>query len=383
MKKKIIYTLWLIIIFPFLAKSQNLPKDTLYGNIKRIREKVIFLTEIENPQLLYYDDYGHSGFMGPESTIGRFHNTWYSSNFCYYLNYEKLFNKKRKIIKETWFGKKDDFIDSYRYLYDKKDRLISTIDSSDIYSVGTKNHYFEEYGEIIDENIIYEDVKNNIFSHGFIKYKKGKVILKKHYDESGAVYESKNIYNDIGKLEYTMYKNPNSWKKLDGDSWGYGVHDSIGVTYKSLINEYDERNRLIKTKIFDLYSSDNNHDPVQTSQTIYVYQGNNLITQINSSKGANGLTYYNYRYDKNNKLIGNYCCAEDIANSKIIKKYKYDGDKIIKLTYSEESSETKKMIAHNISFSYTYDKNNNWIEILKTVDGRDLYKWIREIEYYE
>jgi hypothetical protein len=65
MKKKII----LIFIFLFvtsIAKSQTFPKDSLYGNVKRIREKVIFLTEIENLQLLYYDDYGHSGFMGPE-----------------------------------------------------------------------------------------------------------------------------------------------------------------------------------------------------------------------------------------------------------------------------------------------------------------------------
>ena len=62
MKEKLLYTL--IIIFGInTLRSQYLPKDTLYGKVKEIREKVIFLTEIENPQLLYYDDYGHSGFM--------------------------------------------------------------------------------------------------------------------------------------------------------------------------------------------------------------------------------------------------------------------------------------------------------------------------------
>ncbi|MBB1194595.1 hypothetical protein DNC80_13070 [Flavobacterium sp. SOK18b] len=382
MKEKTTYFLLFIFLIPFLVISQNLPKDTIYGNIKRIREKVIFLTEKENPQLLYYTDYGHSGFMGPKSTISRFFNTWYSSNLCYYLNYERQFDKKGRIIKDVWFGKKDDFMDSYRYLYDEKNRLISTIDSS-AHSTDTENHYFKEYGETVDENIIYENLELNIFSHNYKKYKKGIVMVRKNFDENGKIDEYINHYNKSGKLEYTIYKNPNSWKKLEGNSWGYGVQDSIGVTYKSLINEYDESDRLIKTQIFDLYSDDKHEKPIQTSQSSYVYEGNNLITKINSSKGYGRLTYANYRYDSSSKLLESYCCEENISNSKIIKKYTYNGDKIIKLTYSEESFETKKMVKNKISFSYKYDKNNNWIEIIKTVDGKDLYKWKRDIEYYQ
>ncbi|HEX7868569.1 MAG TPA: hypothetical protein VF455_00505, partial [Chryseobacterium sp.] len=70
----------LLIILGTNIKSQYLPEDSLRGNVKRIREKVIFLTEIENPQLLYYDDYGHSGFNGSEATISRFRDTWFTSN---------------------------------------------------------------------------------------------------------------------------------------------------------------------------------------------------------------------------------------------------------------------------------------------------------------
>jgi hypothetical protein len=382
MKEKTTYFLLLIVLIPLLVKSQNLPKDTIYGNIKRIREKVIFLTEIENPQLLYYNDYGHSGFMGPESTISRFFNTWYSSYFCYYLNYERQFDKKRKIIKDIWFGKEDNFMNSYRYLYDKKDRLISTIDSSE-YSIATRNHYFEEYGETIVENIIYENIKSNIFSHNYKKYKNGKLIVIKNIDENGTIDEYINHYNQSGKLEHTIRKNPNSWKKLEGNSWGYGVQDSIGVTYKSLINEYDKSNRLIKATIFDLYSDENHKSPVQTSETVFKYQGNNIITQINSSKGYNRLTYTNYNYDKDNKLIENYCCEENKVNSRNSKAYAYNGDKIIAIIYSEKSFETKKVTTYKVSFSYKYDENNNWIEIIKTVDGKDLYKWKREIEYYK
>jgi hypothetical protein len=124
MKQKTTYFILLLLLIPFLVLSQDLKKDTIYGNIKRIREKVVFLTEIENPQLLYYNDYGHSGFMGPESTISRFYKTWYTSNFCYYINYERFYNPNRKITKENWYGKKDNFMNSYRYVYDKKERLI-------------------------------------------------------------------------------------------------------------------------------------------------------------------------------------------------------------------------------------------------------------------
>ncbi|WKL43586.1 hypothetical protein [Flavobacterium sp. ZE23DGlu08] len=379
MKKKII----LIFIFLFvtsIAKSQTFPKDSLYGNVKRIREKVIFLTEIENLQLLYYDDYGHSGFMGPESTISRFHDTWYSSNFCYYLNYERFFNPNRKIIKEYWYGKRDDFMNSYRYVYDKKERLISTIDSSE-YSIDTRNHYFEEYGDYVDENIIYENLELNIFSHNYKKYKNGKVIRTKNFDDNGTISENINHYNEFGKLDYIIYKNPNTWKKLEGNSHSYGVQDSIGVTYKNLINEYDIRNRLVKTRTFDLDSDKYSNDVIESGQTINIYEGDNLITRFTSNKN-DYQTYYNFRYNKSNQLIAKYCCEKDIANAKIIQKYKYKTDIISDLTYEEESFETKKMVKYNISYSYKYDDNKNWTEIIKTVDGVKLYKWIREIEYY-
>jgi hypothetical protein len=296
------------------------------------------------------------------------------------LNYERFFNPNRKIIKEYWYGKRDDFMNSYRYVYDKKERLISTIDSSE-YSIDTRNHYFEEYGDYVDENIIYENLELNIFSHNYKKYKNGKVIRTKNFDDNGTISENINHYNEFGKLDYIIYKNPNTWKKLEGNSHSYGVQDSIGVTYKNLINEYDIRNRLVKTRTFDLDSDKYSNDVIESGQTINIYEGDNLITRFTSNKN-DYQTYYNFRYNKSNQLIAKYCCEKDIANAKIIQKYKYKTDIISDLTYEEESFETKKMVKYNISYSYKYDDNKNWTEIIKTVDGVKLYKWIREIEYY-
>lgn len=63
----------IILIFAIFAtiflSAQEIPKDTIFGKIKRVREKVVFLTEKENHQLFYYDDYGHSGFMGHKERL--------------------------------------------------------------------------------------------------------------------------------------------------------------------------------------------------------------------------------------------------------------------------------------------------------------------------
>ncbi|MDO9260792.1 MAG: hypothetical protein Q7U08_02465 [Flavobacteriaceae bacterium] len=376
MTKKNILTIFLLFSFSILFSQQN---DTIYGKVKKIREKVIFLTQKENPQLLYNDDYGHSGFMGPESTISKFHNTWYTSDLCYYINYERDFDEKGRIVKDIWYTKKDSFMDSFKYKYNKKDRLVRKIDSSK-YAVTTETHYYNNYE---DENIIYENIEYGFFSHIYKKYKDGKVIHSKKYNEDGTVDEYIYHYNNKEKLSYRIYKNPNKWKKISERSWSYGVQDSVGTIYKDLINEYDDNNRIIKTQTYDLYEDDDNHEnPVLTDQTIYKYKGDKIST-INKFYSSGKSTFYNFIYDKENRLIEKYCCDENISNAIIIEKYNYKGNKIISLDYSEESFPTNEIKNHKIKFEYINDDYGNWVEMIKKVNGVDLYKWIRKIEYYQ
>lgn len=380
MKEKTTTLILLFFVIPFLVKSQNLPKDTIYGKIKRIREKVIFLTEIENPQLLYNSDYGHEGFMGSESTISRFYDIWFSTYFCYYINFERFYTPNRKIKKENWYSKNDSFMLSYSYVYDKKDRVISKIDSS-ANSIETENHYFEEYGDYVDENIIHENLRRNLFSHDYIKYKNGKIITKKNYNYNGSVKEYRYHYNKNGTLDYRVYKNPSTWKKLEGNSYSYGVQDSIGITYKDLIYEYDTKNQLTKTRLFDLDSDRHINEVIQIKQTLNIYEGDNLITKY-TSNNYRSENYFNFSYNNSKQLVAKYCCGNDISNATVIEKYNYKNNMISQLTYEEEDFETKKMKKYIVSYSYKYDQYKNWIEIIKTVDGKDLYKWKREIEYY-
>ena len=117
------YVVFLFVIISCTVFSQS--TDTIYGKPKRIREKVVFLTGQQNPQMLYYDDYGHCGFRGPEITIAQFKNVWFSTEFCYYLNYERHFDKQGKISKDVWYSKGDTLLRSYRYSYNQEGKLVT------------------------------------------------------------------------------------------------------------------------------------------------------------------------------------------------------------------------------------------------------------------
>lgn len=368
---------FLLLFFFLISFGQQ--KDTIYGKVKTIREKVEFLTEKENPQFLYYNDYGHSGFMGPESTISRFKRTWYSTQSCYYINYERHYNRIGKITEDIWFTKKDSFMDSYKYKYDKKDRLTRKIDSTE-YSVGIETHY---YTNDYHENIIYEHFEYDIFSYKYKRFdKEGKLIRLKSHDDYGNTDEYIYKYNADGKLLYRIYKNPNSYRKVGERSWSRGVQDTIGNIYKDLVNIYDESNKLIERKQYGLNSDGDHKGTKLTEHTIFKYRNNNLIQKV-KGYSSNRPYYTNYEYDKKNRLVKKYYFTEKESNTKRTEKYDYEDDEIIFLEYTEKYWPTKELRTYEIEFNYKYDDKGNWNEIVKIVDGKELYKWIREIEYYK
>jgi hypothetical protein len=360
-------------IFSFSGYSQNyLPKDTIYGNVKKIKEKVIFLTEIENHQLLYYNDYGHSGFRGPESTIARFKDNWFTTNFCYYINYEREFDLKKNIIKDVWYGKKDDFINSYKKIYNLENKLIKEIESTP-YSENIINYYYSEYNDV---NIIKQNSNYKYFSHQYKKIENGKIKILKTFSDNGTVYEFEYFYSPQNKLSYRIFKNPESWKQIDDRTWSYGTHDSIITPYKDIVNTYDSKNRIIKHEEFGLYEDDEEHkNPKSITTTEYQYEGENLIF-LKTKYGSGIASYNHFVYDKKNRVIEKFCCNENIKEANSIEKFTYNLNEISSLLFTSEKR------TYKVSFKYKYDLNKNWIEIIKSVDGKDLFKWVRQIEYY-
>lgn len=370
------FKILIILLLLFLGtnvKCQYLPEDSLRGNVKKIREKVIYLTEVENPQLLYYDDYGHSGFNGPESTINKFRDIWFSSNFCYYINYERHFDNKGKITKDIWYGKKDNFMNSYRMIYDKNNRIVSEIDSTKN-SVGNKNYYYERDNiTMISENSAYSS-----FSHTFKHYKNGKIRTLKRFYRDGALHQYRFIYNKNNQLFYRIHIDPNVEEEETEDIYSDKLKEPAPNIYKDIINFYDKKNRLIKHQEYELDEHDkDSKNSVVINQKEYKYIDDHLVRE--KTVYRTGMESFDqYVYEERGRISKRYCCEEDILKAMIIEEYKYNKNSN-EVTGTDYTEEGKKYV---VSFKYKYDKNKNWIEIIKNVDGDDLYKWIRDIEYY-
>ncbi|AQY22753.1 hypothetical protein [Riemerella anatipestifer] len=371
--RKLIYMVS-VLAFVVGKSQQYLPKDTLYGKVKTLREKVIFLTEITTPQFLdYEDDYGHTGFRSAKEVLERFKKVWYTYDFCHYLNYKKVFDNRGNMVKEIWFDKKDTCIASYQRDYDSRNRIIRELDSVQSAVLETRYDYLNDN----EVNIIKKNLRTNYARHSYEKIESGKLKVQKIFHSDEAVSEYNYVYDDNGLLKYRVYKNPYSWKQDQYGAWSYGIYGIPPSIYKDIVNYYDSEKRLVKNQKFGLFENDTkNKFPNLYEQTKYYYQKGNLIRV--EKKYNSGVKYYeHFSYDEQHQVSIHYCCSKSKNKSSRIGSYKLQNDKIIHLNLI--AGENK----YDISFDYVFDDKNNWTEITKAVNGIALYKWVRKIEYYE
>ena len=65
-------------------------------------------------------------------------------------------------------------------------------------------------------------------------------------------------------------------------------------------------------------------------------------------------------------------------NNKIVLEYVHNETEFpSKLTYSENGT------INTVDFEYTFDDRKNWIEQTKSVNGKKLYVWKRDLKYFE
>jgi hypothetical protein len=359
------------------VKPQVSNIDSIYGNIKRVREKIFDISNKDNSKQIEIDEYSDSMILIPNSLNLNIYDILFSGSNIEYENYERIYNENGDILKNTWFVKKDEFYESTTYKYDEKNRVIRKIDSTNNY-VSIKNHYYEDFDEFTNENIISFSFDSDYFNHTIKQYKDNKVIRVKHIDEFGNITEYLNNYNQNGKLKSITIKNPETWRKNEEGDWSYGVHDSIPNVFKSRINEYDEKNRILKSLEYNYSIKNNYKEPILLHQVLYNYEKNKTTVKEIYESGM--ISSKSYIYDNQNRIIKYYCCSDTISDSNIIREYSYKNGKIVsgKLITKNNS----KIEIQKIDFKYKYDDNNNWIEIIKLVNGKERFKRIREIEYY-
>lgn len=389
----------LLIFFFVLLKniSYSQPKDTIYGKIKSIREQLIFLDlNRQNRKLFSFEgDYGHNGFVSEEYTKNRFNIWWYQTYWVHYINYYKEFDINNKLLKVVWYYKDQTILNSCENEYNKEGMLVTQKLNSYKLS-NTTNRYDKNNNLILSKNIDSDknysttkkkyNKKNQVIREEYFDSEnpKEKSITEYYYDISGNLIEEKkfNKYGeDYGtKFEYD-YKNRNTkiihhlpfiWVETETGSRQERTKNGIDLIDREF--KYDEKNRIIETKY---YNSDYNTEVLYCKE-VTIYE-NDLVKNIYSYDNKDSLTHYKtFEYDNKNRMTKEFRVTPKYPDHNITLEYFYDETEYpIKLLYLE------KGITTQVDFEYVFDDKKNWIEQTKSVNGKKLYVWKRELKYFE
>lgn len=383
---------WILLFFVFLFSVFNsqIIKDSVLGKPRYVKESVIFINDSGPYTFLRGDnEYGHAVIMTPKNLRGRMKETWFETHFCRYINNETFYDKNRNVTKETWYYRSGEIVDDYDYTFDNLNRLILE---------KRKN----EYSEISYRYFYNGNNKTIKFKEAYYK-KKDKPVEKyiANLDSFKPLFVTK--FDTISKTDSIFAVTNDIWKKYnDGHSY-IKAKDSIYHKKLSRVKTYDKLYRVIEEKVFRHEDDFQNKKIVLGEHFKYEYDNyGNLTKKINFSDGnlysyivsengkiikeekkdnAGKTSYTLYTYTKDQKLESETTYYNDKLGFE--KKFEYKGNYIIQLYYLDKFGREDEQIEPTIiKFKYSFDKHNNWTQVIKNVNGKDLYKWIRKIEYY-
>lgn len=381
----------LIFILVFITtffKSQII-KDSILGKPKYVKEYVVFLNDSGPFTFMQGDDeYGHAVIMTPKNLRERMRGTWFETNFCRYINNETYYDKNRNITKETWYYKSGEIVDDYDYTYDHLNRLV-TEKSVNKYSKDSSQYFYEGNNKTAKFRKSSHQWENESIER-FVR----NLSIKNH------LFETK--FDSISKTDSIFAITNDVWKKLNEYSYKQ-VKDSVYHRKLSNIKIYDNQYRVVEEKKFSFKTDRENKKIYLVNHFKYEYDSLGRITKetkIQDDKyhyfvpekngkyreeikdgGYAGIssTVYEYYNDGNLKTRTHFYQGE-ISNQI---QFVYKNNQIEKLFYLDTWGKSKNDLKPvEVIFKYKFDKQKNWTEIIKNVDGKDLYKWVRKIEYY-
>lgn len=293
---------------------------------------------------------------------------------------------------------KKDVYSEIKYLYNKKDELISYIDPE-----GNKENYtYDEYGNLIkmtDRNgnqfVRQYDFQNRVVSEQAIeaetKKRTNHIYEYDIYGNTRRIDNQKYTYNDInGEIKTeTIFgdKQKTIDKSYEYDSDGAVTSFSVKVNGKdklALDYEYDGQSKLKTVKQIDgdktitvasyEYGSNGslNKEKGQKVNTTYKYNLDGTLNQmVNNSKDGVLLSEYNANYQKNAQKAKE---TENVRGTDgMMKKstFNYDYDRLGRLTKESQTGSDE--------ICYTYDAHNNRKEMV-TKDQIVSYKYNKNDE---
>ncbi|TXE19920.1 hypothetical protein ES692_01280 [Psychroserpens burtonensis] len=363
-----------IALFFCTISSFAQPNDTIYGNVKSIREQVVFTDSThQNGKLLFTDgDYGHSGFISPKWTKNRFSYLWYNTPWVHYINYNRIFNIRGNTISETWYYKNNDTMINQTYVYDNEKNLVQVKEKYGEEGFSSSNYTYNSKKEIITElNYITDEPK--IYSYLIYRYDSiSNLIEIKRFNGEGE--STSKIYKYDDKSRRIEDLRNRSYKNVKAESGYEQLKGVVGVNKIYKKYSYNENNQIIETQTFD--SSLNNGKLSEPNSSVINLYENGLLVEVQKIRDTliNTTKYY---YDNRKRLIKKAKISAKYSEYNQLLEYMYNKeDNIIKLIYSDAEG-TKR-----IRILYEFDKQNNWIKQIKSINGVDLYIWEREIKYH-
>ena len=381
--------LYFLILTSSLLQSQVI-KDSVLGNPKYVKEYVVFLNDSGPFTFMKGDnEYGHATIMRPDNLRKSMSRSWFESDFCRYINNETYYDKNRNITKETWYYKSEEIVDDYTYTYDSLGRLMNE-NSTDKYSTTNKKYIYKGSSKKLK----------------FTEYR------SKWENEPEKTYFNNREYNapftvtrfdTLSKTDSVFAVTDFVWKKVGENSFQEG-NDSIFRKKLCQVNFYDDDFQIKESKFFNYRIDHYNKKLFQSGYTKYERDSLGRIkkeTQIQDDKyhyfvpekngkyreeikdggyASTSAMAYEY-YDDGNLKTRTHFYQGNISNRI---HFIYKNNRIEKLFYLDTWVKYKNDLKPTeIIFKYKFDKQKNWTEIIKNINGKDLYKWVREIKYYE
>ncbi|WP_336965568.1 hypothetical protein [Chryseobacterium contaminans] len=376
------HILFILFFLSTYCNSQVI-KDTVLGKPKFVKEYVVFLNDSGPYTFMKGDDeYGHATIMTPDNLRKRMRDTWFTTDFCRYINNETYYDKNRNITKQTWYYKSGKIVDDYYYVYDSLNRL--TTQNKRGYSESTRHYFYDGNSKTAKFSELYYKRKDEPVQKYTNNLESFKPLFITKYDTITKTDSIFAITNDI-------------WKKVEN---GYTTYkDSIYHKKLSEVKIYNKQYKVIEAKTFN-YTLDYENKKIFLSghfkydydefgnlvkrmdikdgkYRYYTISGKGKIIEEEKNDNSARTSYIVYTYTKDKKLEKETMYYNDKVDLET--RFEYNNNYITKLYYLDKYRMKEPVI---VSFKYTFDKHKNWIEIIKNVGGKDLYKWIRKIEYY-
>jgi hypothetical protein len=361
----------------FLSISYGQQKDTIYGKVKSVREQLNFLDkERQNMKLFSTEgDYGHYGFSSAEFTKSRFHSWWYNTPWVHYSNYYKEFNEKRKPTYEIWFYKDGDTVAYFSYKYDKNDNLIQEKKHYDKNDYTVRNYNYNKNNKITS-TIYYVSDDPNLYSYSeFIYDENDNLIQSQDFNADGETYGTKYTHYPNGKIKEVISYSP--FKIIDKDKKSTLIKDGIGYDKldRKLIYNDDGDNIEIQSYDGEFYSET---EPKIKAKTLKEYSNGLLVKETTLNRANKIERFTTYSYNEQKQKGKEVYVVPEYPDNNLSYEYFYDNNgNQIKLIYTEKNNPI------TVEFEYEFDNHKNWIKQIKSVDGKKLFIWTREIEYLE